>query len=179
MDVGLTTRSMFASLFAAKGRVKRLLPVAAVQGLVRMECRDKFWFAALILCLAGATGCGGRAGTAQVSGRVVFKDGTVPRGDVCVVRFQPADDSPAKIRKAASGEIERDGWFQAYTRKPGDGVFLGRYDVTFSVLQDATDSSTSLIDPKYTKAKTTPYHVTIEDDVDDLLFEIEPIQASK
>ena len=144
-----------------------------------MESRAKFWVALLTLCLVGALGCGGRAGTAQVSGRVLYKDGTVPQGAVCVVRFQPAADSPAKIRKAASGEIEKDGWFKAFTRNPGDGVFVGKYDVTFSVLQDVTDSRTSLIDKKYTRAKTTPYHVTIDDDVSDLDFVIEPLPAGK
>jgi len=110
---------------------------------------------------------------------VQYKDGTPPSGAVCVVRFQPAGDSKAQIRKAASADIEKDGWFDAYTRKPGDGVFLGKYDVTFSVLGDVTDSSSSLIDPKYTKASTTPHHVTIEDDVTDLVFELEPMPAKK
>jgi hypothetical protein len=133
----------------------------------------------MLVCAAGIAGCGGRPGTAEVKGRVVFKDGTVPRGGVCVIRFQPAADSPAEVRKAASGEIEADGHFEAFTRKPGDGVFLGKYDVTFSVLADGTDSSTSLIDPKYTKAASTPYHVTIEDDVTDLEFQLEPPATSE
>jgi hypothetical protein len=136
-------------------------------------------FVPLLLCLTLLLGCGGRAGTAEVKGRVVFKDGTVPKGGVCVVRFQPAKDSPAEIRIAATGEIQSDGFFEAFTRKPGDGVFLGKYDVVFSVLEDATDSRTSLIDPKYERAATTPHHVTIEDDVTDLEFELEPAPAKK
>jgi hypothetical protein len=32
----------------------------------------------------------------------------------------------------------------------------------------------SLIQEVYTKSSTTPYHVTIEGDMDDLIFEIEP-----
>lgn len=143
-----------------------------------MERRFSFCLVALILCLIGAVGCGRRAGTARVTGRVTFVDGTVPQGAVCVVRFQPAADSTATIRKAASADIQKDGLFEAYTRNPGDGVFVGKYDVTFSVLQDVTNSASSLIDPKYTKAKTTPYHVTIDGDVDDLKFELEPVAAS-
>ena len=97
-----------------------------------------------------------------------------------VVQFQPAADSPAKIRKAASGEIGEDGSFEAFTRKPGDGVIIGKYDVTFSVWpRTSTSASSSLIDPKYTKASTTPYHVTIDDDVSDLEFEIEPMPARR
>lgn len=138
----------------------------------------RLWFVVSLLSFVGALGCGGRSGTAQVSGRVLYKDGTVPSGGVCVVQFVPAGDSPAKIRKAASGEIQDDGWFEAYTRTPGDGVFLGKYDVTFAVWQGAMQPA-SLIDGKYTKASTTPYHITIDDDVSDLQFEIEPIQAKK
>jgi hypothetical protein len=120
-----------------------------------------------------ASGCGGRP-TAEVKGRVIFKDGTVPQGAVCVVRFQPSHDSPAEIRKAATGEIQADGFFEAFTRKPGDGVLLGKYDVTFSVLKDGTDSSSSMIDRKFTRGATTPYHVTVEDDLTDLEFQLEP-----
>ncbi|MGD9631851.1 MAG: hypothetical protein AB7G28_08245 [Pirellulales bacterium] len=103
----------------------------------------------------------------------------MPSGAVAVVRFQPAADSSAQVRKAASAEIEKDGHFEAYTRKPGDGVFLGKYDVTFSVLADGTNSSSSRIDPKFNKARTTPHHVTIEGDVDDLEFILEPMPAKK
>ena len=143
-----------------------------------MYCSARLVLVVCVLCLSAILGCGGRAGTAQVKGRVLYKDGTVPTGGVCVVQFMPAEDSTAKIRKAASGEIQKDGWFQAYTRKPGDGVFVGKYDVTFSVWPSVTDS-TSLIDLKYTNAATTPHHVTIEDDVDNLEFEIEPLPAPK
>jgi len=134
-------------------------------------------FLVSLLFVGGMLGCG-RSDKVQVSGRVLYKDGTVPKGGVCVVQFVPAADSPAKIRKAASGEIQDDGWFEAYTRKLGDGVFLGKYDVTFTVWEGPTQP-VSLIDPKYTKASTTPYHVTIDDDVSDLNFEIEPLPARK
>jgi hypothetical protein len=139
-----------------------------------MERQLRAFLPLVIAGLVALGGCGGRAGTAEVKGRVIFKDGSVPRGAVCVVRFQPATDSTAEIRKAATGEIEADGHFEAFTRKPGDGVFVGKYDVTFSVLEDGTRSDSSLIDEKFTRASTTPYHVTIEDDVSDLEFQLEP-----
>jgi hypothetical protein len=123
-------------------------------------------------------GCGGSPDTAQVSGKVLYKDGTVPRGGVCMVEFQPAADTSAKIRKPAKGEIREDGSFEAFTRKPGDGVFVGKYDVTFAVWKGAMEP-VSLIDRKYTRASTTPYHVTIDDDVGDLQFEIEPLTEVK
>jgi hypothetical protein len=114
----------------------------------------------------------------QISGVVVMKDGSIPQGGVRVVQFVPARDTTAEIRKGASGEIQDDGSFVAYTRKPGDGVFLGKYDVTFSVWRSAMDSTT-LIDPKFSRASTTPYHVTIEDDIDDLKFELEPASPGR
>lgn len=139
-----------------------------------MNQPTRICFPLVLIALVTMAGCGGRPGTAEVKGRVVFKDGSVPRGAVCVVRFQPSVDSTAEIRKAATGDIQADGFFEAFTRKPGDGVFLGKYDVTFSVLADGTDSASSLIDQKYTKSASTPYHVTIEDDVADLEFQLEP-----
>lgn len=131
----------------------------------------------LLLAIVGAGGCG-RSDMVQVSGKVLYKDGTVPKGGVCVVQFQPAGDTPATIRKAASGEIREDGTFEAYTRKPGDGVIIGKYDVTFAVWKGAMQP-VSLIDMKYTRPETTPYHMTIDDDLSDLEFVIEPIQIQK
>jgi hypothetical protein len=130
----------------------------------------------LLLTPLMTPGCSGRPDAAQVSGKVLMKDGSIPQGGVRVVQFVPATDSTAEIRKGASGEIRDDGSFVAFTRKPGDGVFLGKYDVTFSVWKSPMDS-TSLIDPKFSRASTTPYHVTVEDDIDDLKFELEPARA--
>jgi hypothetical protein len=111
-----------------------------------------------------------------VKGKVLYKDGTVPQGGVRVIRFEPASDTTATIRKTASGQIQDDGSFELFTRKPGDGVFLGKYAVTFTHWRGTRDR-VSLIDEKYTTAATTPYHVTVEEDVDDLKFEIEPAQG--
>lgn len=131
----------------------------------------------MMAIVAGLGGCDDRPATARVRGRVMFKDGSVPQSEVCVVRFEPTADSAAPIRKAASGEIERNGSFEMYTRKPGDGVFLGNYAVTFSVWKDR-DTPESLIAEKYTKSDTTPYKIQVERDVDDLVYEIEPIEPS-
>ena len=131
-----------------------------------------------MLAPLAAAGCSDRPATAQVSGKVLLKDGSVPQGGVRVVQFVPAKDSTAEILKGASGEIRDDGSFVAYTRKPGDGVFLGKYDVTFSIWKSAMDSTT-LVAPKFSRASTTPYHVTVDDDIDDLNFELEPAPAGR
>jgi len=110
---------------------------------------------------------------AQVRGHVFYKDGSVPKGAVAVIRFEPAQDSDAEVRKAATGSIESDGSFQMMTRKPGDGVFLGKYNVTFAVLRDAMNPRSSMINPKYTVSSTSGYQVTVDGNKDDLKYEIE------
>lgn len=97
----------------------------------------------------------------------------MPKGGVCLVQFQPTADSPAEVRKAASGNIESDGSFRVFTRKPGDGIFLGKYAVIFSIWKGPMEPI-SYVDKKFTKAESTPYIVEIDGDRDDLLFEIEP-----
>ncbi|TWT74531.1 hypothetical protein Pla123a_33540 [Posidoniimonas polymericola] len=129
--------------------------------------------ALLLLAAAPALlGCSGRPATAQVSGKVLYKDGSVPEGGVCLVQFQPTDDSTAEVRKAASGAIQPDGTFEVYTRKPGDGIFLGKYAVTFSIWK-APMEPISYVDAKFAKPETTPFVVDIDGDRDDLLFEID------
>jgi hypothetical protein len=105
----------------------------------------------------------------------LYKDGSVPKGGVRVVRFEPADDTTAEIRRTASGQIGADGTFEMSTRVPGDGVVVGKYNVTFSVWK-APREPISLVARQYTIAATTPYQVTVDHDVTDLVFEIEPVQ---
>jgi hypothetical protein len=144
------------------------------QGCRLRSCRALLLAAALLY--VPAVGCNSRP-TAQVSGKVLYKDGSVPRGGVRIIRFEPTADTTATIRKTASSEIRDDGTFQLYTRKPGDGVILGKYSVTFSVFRGPRDR-VSLIDEKYTASSTTPYQVTVEDDMEDLKFEIEPAKSA-
>lgn len=135
------------------------------------------WFVALAIGLSAVSGCGRGNDSAQVRGKVVFKNGTMPPAGVRMVRLEPAADSPAAIRKGATGSIKDDGSFEIYTRSPGDGVFLGKYDVTFTFLKSPTDQE-QMLAPKYTLAKTTPYHVTVERDIDGLEFELETSSAT-
>lgn len=107
----------------------------------------------------------------QVRGHVYYTDGTIPRGAVAVVSFQPAQTSTAEIRKGASSAIAPDGSFELWTRTDGDGAYEGEYDVTFNVLKDVMDPK-SYIKEKYRVPGT--YQVTVDHDIDDLEFEIEP-----
>jgi hypothetical protein len=129
-----------------------------------------------VVCVCALAGCGRGPATAHVSGRVNFKNGQLPAAGVRMIRFEPAADSPAPIRKGASGTINDDGTFELYTRRPGDGVYLGKYAVTFAFYRGAMDQR-PLIAPKYAAAATTPYQVAIDDDVDDLNFDLETLAA--
>lgn len=133
---------------------------------------------ALALSTIVLAGCNRGPRMVQVSGKVLYKDGSVPKGGVRVVRFEPAKETTAVQRRTASGDIGQDGSFQLYTRVPGDGILPGDYAVTFTIWKAPRDP-VSYVDEKYTASSTTPYHVTIEDDTTDLKFEIEPAPAGQ
>jgi hypothetical protein len=126
----------------------------------------------LLSVLLPLAGCGQRE-MVQVSGRVQYKGGDPVTGGIRTIRFEPAPDSAAAVRKSASSKIGEDGNFQLFTRKPGDGVYIGKYVVTFTVLSSPTGGEL-LVDPTYVAPDTTPYEIEVTDDVSDLLYEIEP-----
>jgi hypothetical protein len=113
----------------------------------------------------------------QVSGKVLNKDGSVPRG-LGAIHFEPTAESTAMIRKVATGVIGKDGTFELMTRKPGDGVYQGEYAVTIAVTKGATDP-TPLSPQKYGSASTTPFpKVTVDHNMSDLKYEIEPLPGA-
>src|SRR5437762_1657992 len=91
--------------------------------------------ACLLPWMAALDGCGGKQ-MYHASGKVTYKDGSVPKGILAVVTFIPTGDSSATVRKGASGAIGPDGSFEMVTRMPGDGVNRGEYGVTFRILRD-------------------------------------------
>jgi hypothetical protein len=127
-----------------------------------------------MVAMTAASGCRRGPAMANVRGKVFYKDGTVPNGSLAIVKFIPTDDSPAEVRKGATGAIESDGTFDMVTRIYGDGVYLGKYAVTFAV-EKGEGPSKSVVVQKYTNKATTPFTVEVTDDVDDLKFEIEAL----
>jgi hypothetical protein len=125
---------------------------------------------AVVLGLIGQVGCGREA--YQVSGRVQYKDGTPITGGLRIIRFEPTDDTTAKIRKAASGRIGENGSFELYTRKPGDGVYAGKYAVTFTI-RTTPFGGKSLVPQRYTRRGETPFDIVLDEDKEGLLFELE------
>lgn len=144
-------------------------------GMVRLG--NALVLLALAIVVGGFLGCGKSNPVAQVSGKVVFKNGVMPPAGVRVVRLQPKDDNTTAARKGASGRINDDGTFEVFTRKPGDGVRLGKYAVTFAFWKGVTDK-TSFIVPRYMDAKSTPYHLTVDKDMDGLEFELEAVNPA-
>jgi hypothetical protein len=115
-------------------------------------------------------GCGGP--TAQVSGHAKFDDGSPIEGAVRSIIFVPTDDTTAEVRQSASAALADDGSFTLLRRKAGDGVYKGKYAVTFMVLKDPKQGGL-LIPEKYTYREDTPFTVEITGDRSDLLFELE------
>jgi hypothetical protein len=128
---------------------------------------------ALLLSAAVLSGSGcGDSGKAQVTGKITFKDGSVPQGGQKVITFQPAADSTAETKKGASADIREDGTYELFSARPGDGVFYGKYKVIVNVLGDYRGGATKVAD-KYTKSDTTPFERVVDDPVETFDFEIE------
>lgn len=116
------------------------------------------------------TGCG--KPTAQVSGRVTWTDGTPLEGEIRVIRFEPTADSTAEIKKAAFADIADDGSFELLTRQAGDGVYIGKYKVTFTVLKTAMGRE-PVLPEKYTTADASPFEMEVKSDISGLKYELE------
>src|SRR5687768_14509203 len=101
--------------------------------------RRRFLVLAILVCGPAFAGCGESNSAAQVRGKVIPKGGPLPAAGIRMVRFEPTADTTAAVRKGASGAINNDGTFEIYTRKPGDGVLLGKYAVTFAFYPGAMD----------------------------------------
>lgn len=117
----------------------------------------------LFLCLL-LTGCGGN-GLMPVTGTVHYEDGSVPVGELSMVRFTPTADSPSPSRRAVEGTINPDdGSFELMTYRPGDGVYAGNYLVSFTVREHYLNPK-SAIPPEYSayeQPSTTPLKVTVD-----------------
>ncbi len=126
----------------------------------------------LLLAVVTLVGCGGSdSGTVKVSGTVKFSDGTVPAGEVAIVRFEPA--TPGPKAKAASGDIKPDGTFVLTTMMPGDGAYPGEYKVTFSVFDKYAPPRKELVEASFTKPDTTKHTASVKKNGDKFDFIVE------
>jgi hypothetical protein len=111
----------------------------------------------LLLALA-LGGCGRGDLHVPVNGTVKFSDGSVPKGVIASITFQPASARPGA--KGASSTIAEDGSFSLQTVKPGDGALPGDYLVTVQVM-DNYPRGKSVVADVFTKASATPLKATV------------------
>ncbi len=130
--------------------------------------------AVILLLVVTFLSCNGGPTMVQVTGKITNTDGSMLKGGIREVRFEPARDVPQEGLRTASGQIESDGSYHLFTRKPGDGIMPGTYNVMVTVWKEQHDP-VSLIDDRYSVAATTPFkNVKIDRNRDDLDFKIEP-----
>jgi hypothetical protein len=109
--------------------------------------------AALLLLSAG--GCGERL--YPVSGKVTLDDGKpLAKG---LVIFEGLE---GEKKVTARGDIQADGTYRLSTRRPGDGVPPGKYQVLISPRVDVDNPEPVPFDNRYTDFKTSglTYEVT-------------------
>jgi hypothetical protein len=129
---------------------------------VKSLCR----FLPLLFIALALTGCGRGKPHVPVTGTVKYADGSVPKGVIASITFQPASAGPES--KGASSTINpEDGSFELSTVQPGDGALPGDYVVTLNIL-DAYPRGKSVVPEKYRKVAETPLKATVDVDGDNV-----------
>ena len=109
-------------------------------------------------------GCGKRGPTyVPVTGTVKFSDGSVPKGKIASINFQPV--AGTADTKAASGSITADGSFTLTTVQPSDGARPGEYVATVTV-KDNYPVGKSLVAERFTNPGNSPLKATVSEDGD-------------
>ncbi|MEO2047555.1 MAG: hypothetical protein ABGX16_13395 [Pirellulales bacterium] len=111
--------------------------------------------------LAAFVGCGKANPYLPVTGVVKFDDGTVPKGDISSITFQPT--SGGLDSKGAQGTIEADGSFQLHSERPGDGAKPGSYAVTVHIMVGYPKGK-SVVPLRYTDPRKTPFSAEVTAD---------------
>jgi major membrane immunogen (membrane-anchored lipoprotein) len=99
-----------------------------------------------------------------VSGNVKFDDGTIPTGEIRVIRFEPAafaTGKPDPMTKAAQATINPDGTYKLSTLDVDDGAREGDYKVTFTIRETYRGTDSAVAD-KFTTAEKTPLSASVK-----------------
>lgn len=119
-------------------------------------------FPAVGLCLVALTcGCSSSETPRPVKGTVKFADGSVPQGEVAMIRFDPVSSDKSSKQQPASGAIQPDGSYSLTTIHPDDGAIPGRYKVVLAIFKKH-DRPESPVPAKYHRPGTTPLEATVE-----------------
>ncbi len=111
--------------------------------------------AGTLLVVIGCTG--GAAKPVPVRGTVHFRDGTVPRGEIAVIRLEPL----VAGGRPAIGDIHEDGSFDLSTVGGTKGVLPGKYKVTLKVSKTYERPHVSVVAAKYDRAETSDIDVEV------------------
>ena len=118
-------------------------------------------------------GCGTK-GYYPVSGRVVdAADQPIEGLEGCEVVFSSLDEKTSSI-----GEIKKDGKFQMFTERAGDGVSPGEYQVMITrKYLDPEHMTPQAIASKYEKFTTSGMTATVEPKSNHFDFKVERVKA--
>lgn len=98
-------------------------------------------------------------GVVPVSGTVKYSDGSIPKGDIATITFEP--DTSKADSKAATGDIMEDGTFKLTTADPHDGALPGEYKVTVMIMEGYPEGVLGVAD-EYRDKNTTPLKATVK-----------------
>jgi hypothetical protein len=91
-----------------------------------------------------------------VTGTLTYEDGTVPVGELRVVRFEPVGGFQSRTGpRAATAELKDDGSFTAMTLRPDDGVVPGEYKIAL-VFFKSRGSMEPILPDEYRQSDKTP-----------------------
>lgn len=121
-----------------------------------------------LLSVPTITGCGGnRPALKKMSGRVLLDGKPLTKGSV---RLAPTDMRPAY------GNLDSEGRFTLTTYEVGDGVAYGTHPVAVSSFEvrgpDDRQVREWYIPPKYGDTTSSGLTATIDDDTEELVFEL-------
>lgn len=116
------------------------------------------WCCLAVAGLLVVNGCaGGEARPVPVRGAVHFHDGTVPRGEIAIIRLEPL----VAGGRPAFGDIHEDGSFELSTVGGTKGVLPGKYKVTLKVSKTYERPHVSVVAAKYDRAETSDIEVEV------------------
>lgn len=106
------------------------------------------------LCCFAMAGCGSNEPAAvPVTGTLKFKDGTVPQGEIAMIRFEPTITDGSC--PAAFAKIQSDGNYSLETADGKKGALPGKYKVTLKIWKTYRPPHVSVVPEKYAKIETS------------------------
>lgn len=136
---------------------------------IRRTCR-RATGVAMLATLAAFGGCSDMPfDVVPVQGKVTYTDGSPIKANSLLVTFTPVDAPTVDGMTAPGGQTyvnAEDGTFSSVTtRRPGDGLFVGRHKVVVVAFEPGRDQRprpSRAVPSRYHKTTTTPLEVDVE-----------------